>query len=401
MKRFLASLVLLVGCTSPKAGVPTVTVPSASSTAIAPVATVAASAVASPSATAPLVINDRLIDPASAATIGRVVGATQYDTAVPLRDGGDRYAVGDRVVDSRSGATVAHKIDVRFDGSAVVRHEPSGAVRWTAPLAGVHSVRPPDAIAAGGVAVVAVDSRLQAFDDATGKPRWSARGPADRLATNGTFAFVTDCTSGKVPGRALVAIRLLDGTQAWRAPVADEMDPDAIEVLSRYIVVRDHKVTVVLDHGGRELYRLLEGVQSVHPVTGGLLVFSDKRVALLDDAGAATWTRPPMRDSSAAGNDVLDLGGDLLIGNFNRFSDSGVELIRFNGATGALKWQTKIPGLNVAHSEYLHVAYLEVRSPKVLVVSQGSGGSFFESVDLATGKRERRCDPAVGRCVTP
>ena len=68
---------------------------------------------------------------------------------------------------------------------------------------------------------------------------------------------------------------------------------------------------------------------------------------------------------------------------------------------GATKWETKVAGLGVGHSEYMHVAYLDVQGPKVFVVRQGSGGSFFERVDLASGTRERRCDPDTARCAVP
>ena len=41
------------------------------------------------------------------------------------------------------------------------------------------------------------------------------------------------------------------------------------------------------------------------------------------------------------------------------------------------------------------------RGGKVFVVSQGSGGAFFERVELGTGKREQRCDPTTATCIAP
>lgn len=398
MKRVFAAFVVVVaGCKTSPSSAPAVDLPPAPS-AVAP------SVAPSTAAVAPLVINDRLVDRAGAATVGRVAGATKYDTAFPLRGGTNRYALGDLVVDANTGSIVGYRTAVRVERTGVVRYDATaGATRWSTPLAGVRSVRQPDAIVSSGVAVVAVDETLHAFDDATGRPTWTAPGPADRLATDGTYVFATDCTSGSVPGRALVAIRLADGKEAWRAKVAAEMDPDSIDVDPRRIVVRDSskRVTVVFDHGGKELYRLHESVQSTHASPAGLLVFTDKRVALIDDTGATKWSRPPLAETFVAGNDVVDVGADLLVGNYGHISDSGVDLVRLDGATGATKWETKVASLGVGHSEYLHVAYLDVQGPKVFVVSQGSAGSFYERVDLATGKREHRCDPETSRCSVP
>jgi outer membrane protein assembly factor BamB len=384
-------LSLLVACKT--SGTPAVTLSSpASSATVAP----------SSSPMHPLIIHDRLVDPTNAATVGHVVGVNSYAMAQPNRDGSHTWSIDALVIDGQTGSVVSQTDLLQLQSTAIVRKEPTGVVRWTVPFSGVRSVRPPDAVTAGGVAVVVYDETLHAFDDATGKPLWTAPGPADRLATDGTYAFVTDCTSGSVPTRSLVAVRLADGKQVWRSPIAAESDPDDIQVDARHVIVRDtsRRLMIVFDHSGKEVYRVTEAVESTWVNPFGMLVFGDKTITQRDDAGRTLWTHAPLRSTFVAGNDVVPIQTDILIANHGRIDDSGVDLVRLRADTGALVWEARIPGLGVAHSQYLHLAYLDVQGNKVFVVSQASGGSFFERVDLATGKREARCDPNRATCVT-
>lgn len=402
MRRLLFVAVLVVGCKTSSGG-DIVAVP-ASTTASSTTASSATPSGPTPSAKpgTGLVINDRVVDRASAATIAHVAGAKSYDNAVPKRDGSGSFALGDRIVDGTSGATLGYEAGIHLEPAMAVRTDATGATRWSAPVSGVRSVRPPDAVV-GSVAVVALVSDLRAFDDATGKPLWTAAGPTDRLATDGALFFTTSCNSGKLVGRSIVARRATDGKEAWHSLIGEESDPDSIDVDARHVIVRDtsRKLTIVFDHTGKELYRIKESVQTTRLVSADLLVFTDKRVALYEDTGRVKWARAPLADTFVAGNDVIELGGDLLIGNFGRISDSGLDVVRLDAASGAVRWETKVPGLGVAHSQYLHVAYLDVSSAKVYAVSQGAAGSFFERLDLATGTRERRCDPVAGTCAPP
>lgn len=399
MRASVVVLGLVVGCTTPHP-TPAVTLPTST---VAPPTATTASAPITPGLGAPLVINDRVVDPATGVTLTKVAGVSQYDTAVPRRDGTNRFLIGARIVDGSTGATAGWLGGAVLTSGKLERVEPSGGTRWSVPLPGARSVRPPDVVVAGGVTVAVVDDALHAFDDATGKALWTAPGPADRLTTDGTLVFTTSCNSGRVPGRAVIARRAADGKEAWRALVAEESDPDAIELDPRHVIVRDtsRNVTFVFDHAGKELHRIKESVQVVHPIGQDLLVFTDKHVARYEDAGRVAWTIPALAATFVAGNDVVDAGAFTLVGNYGRISDSGVDLVALDPTSGVTRWRTKVPGLGVGHSEYLHVAYLELRGPKVYVVSQGSGGSFFERVDVATGKRELRCDVASARCAPP
>ncbi len=388
-----------VGCSTTRSSSSAVELPAPTVSASPPVVVGAGDAgvVAAP----PLAIGDRLVDPWTAATVGKLAVHASAQ-AVPVRDGSAAWRV-DSVLFGATGTAVGTTEPLRVEAGAVVREEPRGAVRWRTALAGARSVRRPDAVIASSMAVVAVDDVLHAFDDVTGKPTWTARGPADRLATDGSALFVTDCRSGKVPGRALRALRPSDGKELWKSALEDEMDPDAIEVGPRQLVVRDasHRATIVFDHAGHELARLHEAIWSISFQPTGVLLFGDKRVVLLDDGGAVRWTHPALASTFVAGTDVVATSAGLLLGNYGAISDSGVDLVLVDPATGATRWETRIRGLGVGHSEYFHTAYLDVRGGKVFVVSQGSAGAFFERVDLATGKREQRCDPATATCAAP
>jgi len=55
-----------------------------------------------------------------------------------------------------------------------------------------------------------------------------------------------------------------------------------------------------------------------------------------------------------------------------------VSLQRIDLRTGALAWDVHCRELGVDHSKYSHHAYVELRDDRLIVVSQGSGGSFVE-----------------------
>jgi len=359
----------------------------------------------SPAAEPPLLINDRLVDPTDGHVRAKIAGVDHWRTAVPRHDGTHHFQIDDRLVDGRTGKTIAHLTRLAVEKGHLVRRSPDGKVRWRVPLPGVRSVRPPDVALAPGVALASVDDRVFAFDDATGRRLWHAPGPADRLATDGKLVFTTDCS---VHGghRWLVARHVKNGKRAWRASLSAKMDPDALVFAGRFIVVTNESpdLAIFLDHSGKRHFASKEALSSVRPLEDDLLLVSSKRVARVDAKGHVLWHRPPLASTFVAGNDIVPVGGDLLIANFGRIDDSGVDVVRLDAKTGALRWETRVPGLGVAHSKYYQAAYLEMRGTEVYVVSQGAFGSFFERLDLATGHRELRCmldDPKKKGCTRP
>lgn len=364
-----------------------------------------ASAKSSPAPKPSLLINARLVDPTDGHTRAEVAGIDDWRTAVPRHDGTHHFEIADRLVDGRTGKTVEHLTRLAIEQGHLVRRGPDGKVHWRIRLPGVRSVRPPDVALAPGVALASVDDRILAFDDSTGKRLWHAPGPADRLATDGKLVFTTDC-SDHGGHRWLVARHVKNGKVAWRAAIASKMDPDALVFAGRFIVVTQDSpdIAIFLDHSGQRHFASKEALSAVTPLGDDLLLVSNKRVARVDSRGHVLWHRPPLANTFVAGNDVVPVGGDLLIANFGRIDDSGIDLVRVDAKTGTLRWEARVPGLGVGHSKYFHVAYIEVRGSEIYAVSQGAFGSFFERLDLATGRRELRCmldDPKKKGCTTP
>jgi hypothetical protein len=87
---------------------------------------------------------------------------------------------------------------------------------------------------------------------------------------------------------------------------------------------------------------------------------------------------------------VLLPDGDLVIANYGAISDSGVALYRIHAIDGTVVWRASVPGLGVPHSQYEHLAYVELRGDALYVVSEASGGGFLERLSASTGSRLTR-----------
>jgi hypothetical protein len=97
-----------------------------------------------------------------------------------------------------------------------------------------------------------------------------------------------------------------------------------------------------------------------------------------------------------AGGGFVPLAGDEAVAfQYGLISDSGVDVLRLNLATGKVVWQTRCEPLGVSHSKYHHDARVEVEGGnKLQVTSEASGGTFVEVLDLRTGKQRSRTRPS-------
>lgn len=371
-----------------------VTIPTSSASTSA--SATPASILATPHPDAPLVVGSNLVSPVDGHVISSLGAMEAYTFATHA--GPHAYRVGDVIVDTWSGAKKTAAALASLEGDDVVRREIDGTVRWKSPLRGVHSVRPPDAIVARGRVIAVVDDTLYAFDDVSGARVWKAPGPADRIASDGALVFSTDCRVHTTP-RWLVARNASDGKEVFRASLPAEFDPWVAIDPDRIVLVDDGRETsVVFDHKGNKLFDLHESILgdhthafAIHPTGHDLIVASTKHTTRYDSTGHAVWQLPALHETFVAGTDFIDLdGGDVLVGNWGAISDSGVWVTRMRPSTGAVVWETHVSRLGVAHSEYLHTAYIEARGPTIYVVSQAVGGAFFERLTLATGKSEFR-----------
>jgi hypothetical protein len=99
------------------------------------------------------------------------------------------------------------------------------------------------------------------------------------------------------------------------------------------------------------------------------------------------WAVPFKDRGWIGGGGLMDVDGrDLLAFVYDKFSDSGVQVVRVNPQTSQEVWRTYCSPLGVAHSEYFHAATVRVEGDHLKVTSHGAG-TFVELLDLQTGQR--------------
>lgn len=348
---------------------------------------------------APFVIANHLV-----AEDGRVVRTLAeipaYAMAVPV--GPHRFEIEGWTVDTATGSVTQLHPPAAFqpdpaaksddDHFLLVRDEPDGRVRWATRLHGMRSVRPPDLAVGGGRVVAAIDLTLHAFDDATGRPAWSAPVEGDNLHIAGDAVYSTFCNE-PTHDHWLVANALADGARRFQVPLAADCDPDILIEGDRIFAAesRPPEETRVFDLAGHLVTTLHEQVQAATQVSHGLVVVGDKHLLSLDPSGKVLWSHAAPPNGFVGGDQIVELpGGDLLVANYGAIDDSGVDVQRLH-ADGTPVWHAKAAPLHVSHSQYRHVAYVEPRGDELFVVSQGSSGAFLEKLSLATGARELRC----------
>ena len=348
----------------------------------------------------PFVISNRIVAPD-----GRVVrtlpGVSDEAIAVPV--GPHRFEVEGWSVDTAADTVAALHPPAAFerdpaarsedeDRYLLVRDEPDGRTRWSARLHGVRSVRPPDVAVGGGRVVATIDLTIHAFDDATGRPVWSANVEGDNLHIAGDAVYSTSCNE-PTHDHWLVANALADGAKRFQVPLAATCDPAILIEGGRIFAVESTppEETRVFDLAGHLVTTLHEQVEAAQPVSHGLVVVGDQHLMSLDPSGKILWSRAAPPNGFAGGDQIVELpGGDLLVANYGAISDSGVDVQRLH-ADGTPVWHARAAPLYVSHSQYEHLAYIEPRGAALYVVSQGSYGAFLERLSLATGARELRC----------
>jgi outer membrane protein assembly factor BamB len=355
----------------------------------------------------PFVIGNRIVaEDGTVLRVLREVGEGEH--AVPT--GPHRFEVVGYAVDTASGSVTriyppaAMIPRQRADPGreyTLARTEPDGRTRWSTEVHGVRSVRPPDIAVGGGRTIVKIDATIHAFDDATGKPVWTQPG-GDRLTIAGDNVISTFCNLA-THDHWLIANALVDGNDRFRVALPEGCDPWIAVVDERIYVVDDHKPahTLIFDFAGKQLARLDEELQGAHHYLAGAashkrsdgtrVLVTDQGVLAIDAAGNVVWRGPATPNEFVGGADFAELpGGDLIVANYGAINDSGVDVVRLR-ADGSVRWHASAAPLMVAHSEYLHLAYIEVRGDQLFVISQGSSGAFLERMSVATGERELRC----------
>ncbi len=223
------------------------------------------------------------------------------EIATPI--GPDRYRIGGQILDAATGSLTAEHVpaairtvDSNKDEYAIDRFEPDGAVRWTQPVHGARSVRPPDLAVGGGRVVVTLDRDVRAFDDRTGALAWQAGDDGGaRLQIRGEVAYHVKCNEPthdhwligtRTRGRrasgsrgAARAVRPVDGARrsahhhrGRRAHADDDR-------------LRSRRSRALSPAGGRVAGSSESPSGAAHAIGSDLLIVTDKHIARIGDDG--------------------------------------------------------------------------------------------------------------------
>lgn len=294
------------------------------------------------------------------------------------------------------------RVELTEDGR-VLYHDPNGQLLWTKrPGGSLGSVRPPDRVVHRGHVFVVRHPGIVALDAADGNVAWTCDEPAYSLLARGDLLLAVNCAYDAPEKRWLVARRVTDGKVVWRAPIPKHKDPQAIELVGEYSVVRSGAIkeghSQVIDPRGRTVLELDdECIYSGRSVDAGgdLILLTSKRILRfrpsekrilwqIDGSEGNFWPFDTMRS-------IRLRSGDLLVYQFGLISDSGVRLRRVGPSDGTVRWTAACNSLGVMHSAYYHCVYVKELGDELLVVSRGSR-YFVELRDLTTGAPRRRLE---------
>jgi len=341
-----------------------------------------------PSPSPVVVVQQRLVDARSGEVLGPLPPAPGLDSygdrdAVPEPGEQGSYAIGPFVVATRrpwtrlrAGARMAREID------AVVFDEPTGARRWAFSLAGAPRVATGQDVAAVGDAVaVLLQSELLVLDAATGARRWSAPGRHEEMIGVGALVVTSDPAADVVAAR-----RVTDGAEAFRLPFPGPVT--SLRERQGHLVMLEwagrHGATIV-DGGGHVVLHLREAVADVQRLGEDWLVAGRWQLSRVSPGGQLRWALAPALEGDASDAAFVTVGADdTIVIQWDGGSDSGVGVARVTAA-GVDRWRHVAEPLGVPHSEYYHQCYALLDGGALVVISQGSGGSFVERLDAATG----------------
>ena len=297
---------------------------------------------------------------------------------------------------------------IRGDRVVVYRHEgpvarirADGDKRWVTQMDGVGFARSPNVTVDANRAYVAQYLNNQvgitALDVRSGRVLWRSPGPEDRMLLKGDLLLAADCgggTDGPDGGRWLLARRVDSGKEAFRVALPLK-DFDALPILeaANLFVVQTHEHpggkgdALLFDRAGRVRHRLDRQVVALMATGKDWLVLTNRDVIRLGLDGPPRWTAPFTHGEWIAGGGLFPLSGaDVVAYLYGAISDSGIQVLRLDPATGRKRWEVKCAGLGVQHSKYRHEALVEVVGARLKVTSRASGGTFVEALDAQTGR---------------
>jgi outer membrane protein assembly factor BamB len=341
-----------------------------------------------------VLVGPRSVDIQTGQVVHQVSGVDTSQNARPAPNRPGWFRLGALEVEAATGKTTPLPSEpLQFVGNQLEHVDASGKVLWSVEVPGFASVRPPDMVVISNRAIVYRNGKLFAYDLGTGQLIWSQPDPMSRLISWGQRIVGIGCVSEKDGSVcSVVARNASDGKEVLKTPLPKDANPDKLEAFEGRVWVHDssHHYSWLIDETGVVRARL-ETILALHELADGWLAMSEKRWLRLDRNGSVRWERKgPPNIFVGAGGFVELTAGEVVAFNYGAISDSGVELVRLNLATGEESWRVGCAPLGVAHSEYFHEAYVLARDNELVVVSQGSSGAFVEVRDLRKGEKLRR-----------
>jgi outer membrane protein assembly factor BamB len=276
----------------------------------------------------------------------------------------------------------------------VIRRDSAGKVEWSTPVEKLRSWSWPTLLTDGRL--IYVNQQLDgvtALDAATGLIAWHAPVPAECLRLSGDLLLLAH-------GSQVVALAAASGAEAFRLPLpaAPEFRPVAIEEAAGLFLVQTNESpggegdAFLFDRAGKVRHRFPRQVVAVAEVGNDRLFLTSAEVRRVTPDDKTVWSAPFESHNWIAGGSIIEApGGDRLAFLYCRIANSGVQVMRFDPASGEVRWQTWCGGLSgVMHSAYRHDATAEWVGERLRVISRGSAGAFVEWLDGGTGKRIRR-----------
>jgi len=224
----------------------------------------------------------------------------------------------------------------------------AGTTRWSTSLPGdVRGVMPPHLLWDAKRVYVRHQGGITALAAESGVVLWHAKGPTDRLVLSRDLLLTTQ--DGWVTARAVST-----GGEVFKV-------------------------------------RLPKGAIAGLFLGQDRVLLTEREVVRLPRGAKARWATPLQNSDWLGDGGLVEVaGGDLVAFSYGPVSDSGVQLVRLDGASGEVVWRAGCAPLGVKHSKYMHDATVTSEGDRLRVTSEASGGTFVEALDLRTGKRLSR-----------
>jgi hypothetical protein len=288
----------------------------------------------------------------------------------------------------------ASTVAVDEGAGLVTRTDPAGQVEWSTRLGdNLRSWWWPSLLTDGRLVFVKRQFKgVTALDAATGRVAWDAPVSCACFWLSGDLLVL-------VHGPQVVGLAAASGAEVFRLSLPTDKDfrPVGVTEAAGLFLVQTHESpdgegdAFLIDRAGRVRHRLERQVVSVLPSGPDLLLLTSADVRRVSPEGRTVWSAQFESWEWIAHGALMEApGGDLLAVLYGGIADSGVQVMRFDPASGEVRWRAWCAPLGVSHSEYQHRATAEWDGGRLQVISRGSAGVFVEWLDGETGERLSR-----------